>query len=61
MPMQCIACDADFLSLKWYAEDIKDPVCDRCLLMILKTRKLIKLNEVASIERHIKNLEDSLQ
>lgn len=56
--MKCRLCDKDFMSLEWYKEGIRDfPICDECLLEILKARKYIKQSEINSIDFHIQKLQ----
>lgn len=59
--MKCSICDKQFISLEWYKEGIRDLiVCDTCLLDILKARRYIKISELDSVDRHIKNLKNKI-
>lgn len=59
--MICKTCDKEFISVQWYVEETGIPMCDSCLVSILRARKDIKQREIDSINRHIENLEKRIE
>lgn len=59
--MKCSICDKQFISFEWYKEGIKDLiVCDNCLLDILKAKRYVKISELDSVDKHIKELKNKI-
>ena len=59
--MKCTICEAKFLSVQWYSEKIDFPICDICLLDVLKGKRDIKKYEVDKLDRHIEDLKKRIE
>lgn len=60
--MKCNICDKQFISMEWYKEGMKDLIlCDDCVLDILKARRYVKISELDSINRHIRDLKAKIK
>jgi hypothetical protein len=49
------------LSVEWYKEKVDIPICDRCLLDILRAREDIVKRDLETVRRHIENLEKKIK
>ena len=59
--MKCKLCEVKFLSMQWYTEKIDFPICDKCLLEILKAKRNIAMFDIQKLDRHIEDLKKRIE
>lgn len=59
--MKCYICNNEFYSFEWHREDSNTPVCDNCLLEILKGRKRVQENALKDTCKKINELSDKIK